>query len=200
MSSKATPLEHLPQAANSGNVQMQMQMAPDQTSGNPMPPQPHMGQTQQMQAGNQMHQEMGMDQERQRMDSQDNYMSRQFVPQTRMGNQPGPPQGTYDGQQFPDQYQDQQMPVSIPRGSSKMRGGKVIDASEMGIVQLLMSQSKMLSILFALLLCIQLETTQGLFRKLTRMVKVPDSMVFTASKVLAALVCVVVFFFVFRNL
>jgi len=198
MSAKATPLEHLPQAANSGNVQMQM--TPEQVSGSPMPPQPHMGQ-QPMQGGNQMHQDMGMDQERQRMDSQDNYMSRQFVPQSRMGNQMGPPQGAYENQQFPSpgqgQYPDHPMPVSMPRGPPKMH---VDEASEMGMVQLLMSQSKMLSILFALLLCIQLETTQGLFRKLTRMIKVPDSMIFTASKVFAALVGVIVFFFVFRNL
>jgi hypothetical protein len=189
-----------------------MQITPEQPTGGTIPPQPHMGQ-QQMQGGNQMHQDMGMDQERQKMDSQDNYMSRQFVPQSRMGNQtgPSPPQGAYDNEQFQGhgqgqgqgQFQEQPMPVLMPRGSEtpqKMHSGGVPDASEMGIFQLLMSQSKMLSILFALLLCVQLETTQGLFRKVIRMVKVPEGMVFTASKVFAALVGVIIFFFVYRNL
>ena len=205
--SKATPIEHLPQASNSGNVQMNM--APEQNPGNAMPPQPHMGQ-QQMQNGNQMHQDMGQDQELQRMDAQDNYLNRQFVPQSR-GNIPptnyddqqymGPPQGSYEPQ----------MPPSVPRRASKFtddvavprRASKFtddVDIASLGILQSFMSQSKMLSILFALLLCVQLETTQGLFRKVTRMIKVPDSMVFTASKAIASLVGVIAFFFIYRNM
>jgi hypothetical protein len=93
------------------------------------------------------------------------------------------------------------MPTSIPQNfSNDISVGNSQDSSIFGIFKLLMSQSKMLSVIFILLLCVQLETTQGLFRKVTRMIKVPDGMVFTTSKVLSAFIGVIVFFIVHRNL
>ena len=193
--SKATPITQLPNTRNHENVQMNMHE--EQSSGNVMQPQPHMGQQIQPN-GNQMHSDMGMDHESQIMDSQANFMDRQFVPQSRMG--PPPPQSAY-GNQFQGEGDNQQMPMSMPKNVSKnMYAGNAPDAGNFGLFQLLMSQSKMLSVIFVLLLCVQLETSHGLFIKVTRMVKVPDGIVFTVSKVLAAFVCVVVFFFVYRNL
>jgi hypothetical protein len=193
--SKATPIEHLPNAPGSGNVQMQM--SPDQMHGSQaMPPQPQQLDqypVPKMPDGHQMYQQMSMDQEGHRANVQDNYMSRQFVqPPVNMGGQlpedRGPP-GSYP----------EQMPAPM-RGPMVKTNDGMAAPNEVGIFQLLMMQSKTLSLVFALLVCVQLETTQGLFRKLTRMIKVPESMVFTASKVFAALVGVIVFFFVLRNL
>jgi len=166
-----------------------------------MPPQPHMGH--QMQPSeNQMNSNMGIDHESQRMDSQANFMDRQFVSQSRMG--PPPTQSGYGNnlQREGDREGDnQQMPMSIPQKfSNDTPLGNSQDSSIFGIFKLLMSQSKMLSVIFILLLCVQLETTQGLFRKVTRMIKVPDGMVFTTSKVLSAFIGVMVFFIVHRNL
>jgi hypothetical protein len=193
--SKATPIEQLPNTNNNENVQMNMHE--EQSGGNVMPPQPHMGQ--QMQPSeNQMNSDMGIDHESQRMDSQANFMDRQFVSQSRMG--PPPTQSGY-GNHLQREGDNQQMPRSISQNfSNDTSVDNSQDSSIFGIFKLLMSQSKMLSVIFILLLCVQLETTQGLFRKVTRMIKVPDGMVFTTSKVLSAFIGVIVFFIVHRNL
>lgn len=192
MSSKATPIDHLPNSSSQGNVQMQMQAVPEQQSVENMPPQPyHPNQT--MPDGNQMYQQMSMDQEGHRENTQNNYMSRQFVqPPGNMGRPPPemyPPQGPCPGQ----------MPHQMQRPPTKIHDDDV-DPSDIGIFQLLMMQSKTLAVVFALLVIIQLETSQGIFRNLTRMVKVPDTMVFTVSKVFSSLIGVIIFFFVYRNL
>ncbi len=194
--SKATPIAQLPNTSNQDNVQMNIYE--ENSGGNLIPPNPHMGQQIQPES-NQMHHDMRMDNESQRMDSQTNYMDRQFVPQSRMG--PPPPQSAYGNQFQREEVSNQQMQIPISKNvSQNMYSSNLQDTNNLGLVQLLMSQSKILSVIFILLLCVQLETSQCLFRKVTRMIKVPDSIVFTASKVLAALVGVVVFFFVYRNL
>jgi len=191
MASKATPIDHLPNSSSQGNVQMQMQMAPEQQARASMPPLPQHP-IPSMPDGHQMYQQMSMDQEGQRENVQNNYVNRQFVqPPANMGGCPPDSHGQ------PGPYSNQpQMPM---RGQPPTVHEDV-DTSEVGIFQLLMMQSKTLAIVFALLVAIQLETSQGLFRKVTRMMKVPDTMVFTVSKVLLALIGVVIFFFVCRNL
>jgi hypothetical protein len=191
--SKATPIAQLPNTSNHDNVQMNIHE--ENSGGNLIPPHPNMGQYIQSES-NQMHHDMGMDNESQRMDSQSNYMDRQFVPQSRMG--PPPPQSAYNNQFQAENFNNK---IINPKNvDNTMYSGNIPDVNNLGLFQLLISQSKMLFVIFVLLLCIQLETSQGLFRKVTRMIKVPDSIVFTVSKVLAALVGVVVFFFVYRNL
>lgn len=193
--SKATPIEQLPNTNNNENVQMNMHE--EQSGGNVMPPQPHMGQQIQP-SENQMNSDMGIDNESQRMDSQANFMDRQFVSQSRMGH---PPTQSGYGNHLQREGDNQQMPTSIPQNFyNDTSVGNSQDSGIFGIFKLLMSQSKMLSVIFILLLCVQLETTQGLFRKVTRMIKVPDGMVFTTSKVLSAFIGVLVFFIVHRNL
>ena len=190
--SKATPIAQLPNTSNQDTVQMNIRE--EHSDGNLILPNPHMGQYIQPES-NQMHNDMRMDNESQRMDSQANYMDRQFVPQSRMGIPPS--QNSYDNHFQREGGANQQILKTV---SQNMYPSNAQDSSKLGLFQLLMSQSKILSLIFILLLCVQLETSQGLFRKVTRMANVPDGIIFTASKVLAALVGVVVFFFVYRNL
>ena len=197
--SKATPIEQLPNSTNaSGTGNVQMQMSSEQIQGSQsVPPQPqqHMNQypNPQMHDGHPMYQQMNLDQERHPTNVQNNFMNRQFVhpPITMDGRLPDDPE--------PSGAYHEQMTSTI-RGPTVKSNDYAIMPKENGIFKLLQMESKTLLLVFSLLVCIQLETTQGLFRKLTRMMKVPDSMVFTSSKVFAAMVGVLVFFFVRRNL
>jgi hypothetical protein len=67
-------------------------------------------------------------------------------------------------------------------------------------LNLLYENSKLLGIIFVLLMAAQMETTQVFFRNITRMANVSDSMVFMASKVLISLVGVFAFLFAYKNL
>lgn len=69
-----------------------------------------------------------------------------------------------------------------------------------GIFQELINDSKQLSFVFILLLFVQLESSQGLFRRISRLFNVGDSLLFTISKILGAFVGVIVFFFLTKNL
>lgn len=203
--SKETLLRELPNASN-----IQMNMSHEQVPGQQMPPQPNMVQmagnqipqpnmgqmTGNQMAGNQMYQDNKLDQEGQTINDNDNFMKRQFVSQPQLG----PPHGNYN-----NQYQDlsgnfnNQKPGQPNRydNSDLLMDTDFVNTS---ILNLLMSQSKKLAIIFCLLFAVQLETTQSVLRKVTRMVKVPDSMVFMASKILSSLVGVIAFFFVTRSL
>jgi len=192
MTSKATPIDHLPNPSIQGNVQMQM--TPEQTTGINMPPQPQ-HHNPQMPDGHQMYQQMNMDQEGERENVQNNYVNRQFVQ---------PPINTYrppdsDIYGHPEQYPEQ-MPTSSRHEPPQKYVEDNIVPSDVGILQLLMIQNKTLAIVFALLVAVQLETSQSLFRKLARLMKVPDTMIFNVSKVFLSLVGVIIFFFVCRNL
>lgn len=199
--SKSTPLEQLPQGANTGNVQMNMNS--DQMSGLSMPPQPQLGnQIQEM--STQMAQDMGMDNEYQRMDVQDNFMKRQFVPQSGM-SQPPPSDGYYEspqsnnrqgGYQTQNQNQKQMNIQQVRKNDSESN----IKSPITSIFELFRANSKMLAILFALFMAIQMDIVQSIIRTVVRMTKVPDNMIFTVSKVFTSVVGVVLFFIVYRNL
>lgn len=196
--SKSTPIEQLPKQ----NVQMQMNdPGIQEPHTQPMPPNPNSNlnlnlnpppgpNSFQHQGGNQMFQEPPGN-------SQAGYNERQFVqPPVNMGNI----MGNIHHQEYQNQQQHQQQQQQQPQYPVVQENFPEPGKSEASIMDLLMEHKKTLVVIFALLLSAQLETTQGLFRKVTRMLKVPDDMVFNVSKVLVALVGVVIFFFVYRNL
>jgi len=189
--SKSTPLEHLPNVpGDPGSDNVQMQMLQNQPSNsNLMPPRPP--------ADQQFNQDMRTDYEDQRMDDQSHYMQRQFIPQSGMGQ---PQNNMYENNNY--QNPNNNTHIQNKNENNVVSKNKTYDddIKNIGIFQLLMAQSKTLSIVFALLLCVQLETTQGLIRKLVRMLNVPENMLFIISKVIIALLGVIVFFFVLRNL
>jgi|SaaInlStandDraft_1057018.scaffolds.fasta_scaffold23374_4 hypothetical protein len=186
--SKETPINQLP------NVEMRKQLIDEQPvpqqqmpppMGQQMPP-PQMGQQMPLQMGQQMPPPMGQQMPQPVQSRQDsNFMQRQFVPQ-QQGNVP---YNNQQAQMLPEQVpvqNNQQLVVEPPKSS--------------GILQELMDDSKPLAFVFVLLLFVQLETTQGLFRRIARLFNVGDSLLFTVSKIIAALVGVVVFFFLTKNL
>jgi len=187
---KATPIESLPNVGgqqNQGSVQMTM--IPEHPHGgpgsSPQPPQPYSGKR----AGNQMHQDMGMEREGHRLNDQEKFMNRQFVPSSRTGS----PSDMYDPppRQMGDNYSCQ-LPQPV------QRAGGII--KERNLWHQLMAHSKVLLLVVVLLFVSQLQIVQNLFRTFSRTVKVPDTMVFTVSKLLVSLVGTVVFFVVLRNM
>jgi hypothetical protein len=142
---------------------------------------------------------MGMDNEYQRMDVQDNYMKRQFVPQSGM-TQPPPSDGYYEPPATNYRqggYQNQkQMKVT----QFKTNDNEVIKSQATSVFELFRANSKMLAILFALFMAIQMDIVQSIIRTAVRMTKVPDNMIFTVSKVFTSIIGVVLFFVVYRNL
>ena len=204
--SKSTPLEQLPQGANSGNVQMNI--TSEQMSGismQPQPPQPQMGnQMHEMQLGNQMSQDMSIDNEYQRMDAQDNFMKRQFVSGAMPPNmaQPPPSDGYYESPSSNYRqggYQNQKQ-MNVPHFRKNDSIEETIKSPVTSVYELFKSNSKMLVILFALFIIVQMEMVQSIIRTVVRMTKVPDNMIFTVSKVFTSFVGVVLFFIVYRNL
>jgi len=110
-----------------------------------------------------------------------------------------PPMATNNLNMRVDPYREnpyQPPPQQQPRQEEKKE--KVVE--EFGMVQDFMNDIKPLSMIFAILLFIQLDSTQGLFTRITRLFNIGDSMVFTVSKVIAAFAGVLVFFFLSRNL
>lgn len=181
---KATPIESLPNASGQQNASgLQMTMTPEPQ----VPQQQHQQHSPQNHAG--MHQEMGMEREGQRLNDRENFVNRQFVPSSRGG----PPLDMYD--QPPPQVNDnfaRQLPQPPQRA-----GGMI---KEQSLWQQLMAQSKILLLVVALIFVSQLQTVQNIVRTFARMVKVPDTMVFTVSKLLISLIGAIVFFFALRNI
>jgi hypothetical protein len=195
--SKATPLEQLPQGSNTGNVQMDI----PQMSGS-MQPQPQMS-NKLNDMGNNLNDTGNhlndMDSEYQRMDGYENYTKRQFVPQSGM-TQPPPSNDYYENpQNLQSNYQgyQNQKQINVPHIKNE---SNVIIKSQPSVWDLFKENSKMLAILFALFMIIQMDIVQTIIRTFVRMTKVPDNMIFTVSKVLTSIIGVVLFFIVYRNL
>lgn len=109
-----------------------------------------------------------------------------------MGSQPDTPHPPVMNQQQNYQYQPQYNDNPVLNNE--------IDDKTRTIFQLMLSQSKMLSIIFLLLFMVQLNATQGLVSKLTKLLNIPDNMASVSGKLIASLVGVILFFFVFKNL
>ena len=186
--SKSTPLEQLPQMGN--NVNVKMSMIPEQQQNGMLQPRPQMD--------NSMSHDMNMGNEYQRMDNQDNYMKRQFVPQT---NIPQPLlNDDYNNQNKYQQSEYQpQNKINIEQLKKNENNISVKSNSE-NIIQFFKNNSKILGIIFVLFTIIQIDTVQSMIRMLVRMTKVPDTMVFTVSKVFTSIIGVILFFICYRNL
>ena len=130
------------------------------------------------------------------------HMGQQIPPP--VGQQMPPPQTIH---QMPQMQSSQYIPQTQPVVQQhplqqvehlKQQSFSVENSS--GIFQELINDSKQLSFIFILLLFVQLESTQGLFRRIARLFNVGDSLLFTISKILGAFVGVIVFFFLTKNL
>lgn len=181
--SKATPIENLP--TPSSNVQMQInpQQPQMQQSIQPQPPI-----EQQNINSSQLRMDRENENEGQRINTQNHFVNRQFVPQSGMAQN----NSNYTEQNY-NQYPNYQQPIHTNNDNGLVNNKETI-------FQLVMSKSKILLLIFALILTSQLETTQGIFRKITRTLNVPDNMVFMVSKLLISIVGIIVFFFVQRNI
>lgn len=208
MVSKATPIEQLP------NVQMDMTR--ESMGGPPQPPMPPNGPNpmnnpnghpqQPPGSANQMAEHIASQQQAEQMASQEQYRQRQFVPQyppshdPYSGQQmpPRPTQQFYDQQQQMEPYFDQLEDRALQ--DQVYRTQPIYQKPPEGILNGLMGDSKCLFMVFLLLIFVQLEGSQNVFRKLASMVRIPDTMIFTGAKVLLAIVVTVVFFFGKRSL
>ena len=189
--SKETPINQLP------NVEMRKQLIDEQPVPQQQMPPPQMGQQMppsqmgQQMPPSQMGQQMPPSQMGQQMpppvqSHQDsNFMQRQFVPQ-QQGNVP------YNNQQV------QMLPEQVPVQNNQQL--VVEPPKSNGILQELMDDSKPLPFVFVLLLFVQLETTQGLFRRIARLFNVGDSLLFTVSKIIAGFSWGCCFLFLTKNL
>ena len=97
-----------------------------------------------------------------------------------------------------------EMNVNVQNGSNMnrvnmQRGQYENYQKEKKLFDLLRENSKMLAILFAFFMLIQMDLVQTMVRTFIRMTKVPDNMLFTVSKVFTSLLAVVLFFIVYRN-
>lgn len=188
--SKSTPLEQLPKMSND-NVQVNLNGG----QNNPMQQPPTWQPSIDGSGGQAL-----PDSEFQRMDMQDNYMKRQFIPQTNM-NVPmnndyvEPPMNQNQHYNQP-QLQAQPQPQPQPQ---KVQLVKNTETSN-NVYTLVKENSKMLAVLFALFMAVQTDIVQFFVRSIVRMTKVPENMLFTVSKVLTSVVGVILFFISYRNL
>jgi hypothetical protein len=183
---KSTPLEQLPQGSNMQMNQDIERMLPDinpnmnqinpdmNSNMNPNINQINSDMNPNM---NQMHNDVNSNMEYQK-DMQDHFIKRQFVPQS--GMQP----------QTNDYYEPAQKVYQTMSTNPKI---------EKSIFQIIKENSKILAILFALLMIVQMEMVQTIIRTTIRMTKIPDNMIFIVSKVLASILGVFLFFIIYRN-
>ena len=184
--SKSTPLEQLPKMSND-NVQVNLNGVQNNPMQQPLTWQPSMDGS----GGQAL-----PDSEFQRMDMQDNYMKRQFVPQT---NMQVPMNNEYVAPQMNNQnYINQPQ----PQNQVQVQQVQPVKNTEKpdNLYALVKENSKMLAVLFALFMAVQTDIVQFFVRSVVRMTKVPDNMLFTVSKVLTSVVGVVLFFITYRNL
>ena len=119
---------------------------------------------------------------------QPEYNERQFVPVQQSHSQDQPP-GQFQGQP-PGQPQDKK---NVLHQKNPVSGKK-------GMVQDILSNWKILLICFIVLFVSQQEPLQELVRKLFRVIKVPENILFYVTKLVISLVFVLIFFFTNRNL
>ena len=171
---KSTPLEQLPQGSNMQMNQDIGQMRPDM---NPMNPDMNQMNPDMNPDMNQMHNDVNSNMEYQK-DMQDHFIKRQFVPQSGMK----PPTNDY--------YEPVQEVYQAMSTNPK---------TEKSIFQIIKENSKMLAILFALLMMVQMEMVQTIIRTTIRMTKIPENMIFIVGKVLTSILGVFLFFIIYRN-
>lgn len=151
---------------------------------------------------NRMAEHIAAQQQAEQMASQEQYRQRQFVPQYPPSHDPfsgqqmppQPMQRVYDQREHMEPYFNQ-----LEEGSYQEQLANIETKPE-GFFANMMAQSKCLFLVFLLLIFVQLEGSQNIFRKVASMAKVPDTMIFTGAKVILALVVTMVFFFAKRSL
>jgi hypothetical protein len=109
----------------------------------------------------------------------------------------GQPPGQFQGQP-PGQIQGQ--PPGQPQDKKNVLHQKNPVSGKKGMVQDILSNWKILLICFIVLFVSQQEPLQELVRKLFRVIKVPENILFYVTKLVISLVFVLIFFFTNRNL
>ena len=181
MAQKATPINELPQQQQQG-IQPQYQEPPQAPNfQEPIVPQ-------------------------NRGQQQPEYNERQFVPVQQQNppqqysQQPPQPFPQQPSQPFPQQYPQQPSQQPSQQSQQSDTVNKTSTSNRKGMIQDLVNNWKILLICAIVLFVAQQEPLQELVRKLFRVIKVPENILFYVSKLVISLIFVLIFFFTNRNL